>query len=211
MPSTREHHCGYCGKSLPTIAGVKKHVAKRPECRERWEAMVSRTEDVSVFDEDQDNYDDDQRTMQEKPMPFSEPRSPGPTPDAMEDWEPPSLPRTRSLSAGESEPPKRSKRGVQMEDVTDEEELEPGRFFESFEGAGGVLRENPSPFEDYQRKRQENGEHTYSPFDDEEEWDLAAWMMKNLGQTRMDEFLKLPIVRQCPALIGKQVELTNDP
>ncbi|KAG1837058.1 hypothetical protein F4604DRAFT_1601889, partial [Suillus subluteus] len=28
-----------------------------------------------------------------------------------------------------------------------------------------------------------------------EEWDLAKWLVKNLGQTRTDEFLKLPITQ----------------
>jgi hypothetical protein len=27
-----------------------------------------------------------------------------------------------------------------------------------------------------------------------EEWSLAQWLVKNLGQTQTDEFLKLPIV-----------------
>ncbi|KAG1775840.1 hypothetical protein EV702DRAFT_972335, partial [Suillus placidus] len=30
-----------------------------------------------------------------------------------------------------------------------------------------------------------------------EEWDLAQWLVKNLGQTRTDEFLKLPITQNC--------------
>ena len=34
----------------------------------------------------------------------------------------------------------------------------------------------------------------HSPFADEEEWELVKWLMKNVGQTKADDFLKLPIV-----------------
>ncbi|KAG1825196.1 hypothetical protein EV424DRAFT_1471780 [Suillus variegatus] len=43
--------------------------------------------------------------------------------------------------------------------------------------------------------RMEEGEDPWSPFEDAEEWDLAQWLVKNLGQTRTDEFLKLPITQ----------------
>ncbi|KAF8223722.1 hypothetical protein L208DRAFT_1315423, partial [Tricholoma matsutake] len=42
---------------------------------------------------------------------------------------------------------------------------------------------------------QENqGEHTWAPFEDQAEWDLACWLIKNVGQKSIDEYLKLPIV-----------------
>ncbi|KAF8193586.1 hypothetical protein K438DRAFT_1538848, partial [Mycena galopus ATCC 62051] len=34
----------------------------------------------------------------------------------------------------------------------------------------------------------------FEPFLDEEEWGLASWLSKHVGQTAADEFLKLPIV-----------------
>ncbi|KAI6130825.1 hypothetical protein EV401DRAFT_2054208 [Pisolithus croceorrhizus] len=42
----------------------------------------------------------------------------------------------------------------------------------------------------------EAAEGMWVPFHSEEEWELAHFLMKNMGQTRMDEFLKLNIVRQ---------------
>ncbi|KAG2031754.1 hypothetical protein BDR03DRAFT_840265, partial [Suillus americanus] len=48
-------------------------------------------------------------------------------------------------------------------------------------------------FERYRTYQEEEGEDPWSPFEDVEEWDLAQWLVKNLGQTRTDEFLKLPI------------------
>ena len=32
------------------------------------------------------------------------------------------------------------------------------------------------------------------PFEDQAEWDLACWLIRNVGQKSIDEYLKLPIV-----------------
>ncbi|KAG1861276.1 hypothetical protein F4604DRAFT_1882477 [Suillus subluteus] len=59
----------------------------------------------------------------------------------------------------------------------------------------GLLHEGETKFERYRRHQEEEVEDRWSPFEDAEEWDLAEWLVKNLGQTRTDEFLKLPITR----------------
>ncbi|KAH9933838.1 uncharacterized protein B0H18DRAFT_819413, partial [Fomitopsis serialis] len=40
-----------------------------------------------------------------------------------------------------------------------------------------------------------HGSEIYGPFADEEEWELAKWLIKNIGHTQAENFLKLPIVR----------------
>ncbi|KAG1718287.1 hypothetical protein EDB19DRAFT_1899407 [Suillus lakei] len=68
---------------------------------------------------------------------------------------------------------------VTIEEVEDEDRTpfsHTGRYFEPREDAGWALREEKTKFE-------------------REEWDLAQWLIKNLGQTCTDEFLKLPITR----------------
>ncbi|KAI6130582.1 hypothetical protein EV401DRAFT_2054275 [Pisolithus croceorrhizus] len=45
-------------------------------------------------------------------------------------------------------------------------------------------------------KSMEVAENMWAPFHGEEEWELARFLMKNIGQTKMDEFLKLDIVQQ---------------
>ncbi|KAG2340776.1 hypothetical protein BDR05DRAFT_1032465 [Suillus weaverae] len=69
-----------------------------------------------------------------------------------------------------------------------------GHFFDPQADAGWALYEGETKFEGYKRDQEEGSEHPWSPFEDTEEWDLAQWLVKNLGQTRTDEFLKLPIV-----------------
>ena len=34
----------------------------------------------------------------------------------------------------------------------------------------------------------------WAPFEDQAEWNLACWLIKNVGQKSIDEYLKLPIV-----------------
>ncbi|KAH7906526.1 hypothetical protein BJ138DRAFT_1137941 [Hygrophoropsis aurantiaca] len=41
-----------------------------------------------------------------------------------------------------------------------------------------------------------SADNKWAPFRDEDEWELARFLMKNLGQTKIDEFLKLPIAKK---------------
>ena len=40
------------------------------------------------------------------------------------------------------------------------------------------------------------GDEIWGPFENEEEWELAKWLIKNVGHNQTEEFLKLPIVRE---------------
>ncbi|KZT18788.1 hypothetical protein NEOLEDRAFT_1079352 [Neolentinus lepideus HHB14362 ss-1] len=50
-------------------------------------------------------------------------------------------------------------------------------------------------FERILREQQERGAGVFDPFKDEEEWQLARWLVTHVGQTATDSFLKLPIIR----------------
>ncbi|KAG1897031.1 uncharacterized protein F5891DRAFT_1130082 [Suillus fuscotomentosus] len=82
-------------------------------------------------------------------------------------------------------------RRVTIEEVEDEDHAQ---YFEQCVGAGQTLREGKTGFERFQEYKECMGEDKWAPFDGGEEWGLAEWLVKNLGQTRTDEFLKLPIV-----------------
>ncbi|KAG1816422.1 uncharacterized protein BJ212DRAFT_1446949 [Suillus subaureus] len=62
------------------------------------------------------------------------------------------------------------------------------------------LGEGETRFERHRREQQQGGEDPWSPSEDAEEWGLVQWIVKNLGQTRTDKFLKLPITQQCTKL-----------
>ncbi|KAF8233248.1 hypothetical protein L208DRAFT_1267596, partial [Tricholoma matsutake] len=53
------------------------------------------------------------------------------------------------------------------------------------------------------------GENTWAPFASQEEWDLSQWLMKNVGQNSIDEYLKLPIVSTQYAAINSTRECSG--
>jgi hypothetical protein len=59
-----------------------------------------------------------------------------------------------------------------------------------------VLGEGKTRFQIWQEESL-HGENEWTPFHNEKEWELAQWLIKNVGQKSMDEFLKLPIVSIC--------------
>ncbi|EIW75821.1 hypothetical protein CONPUDRAFT_23477, partial [Coniophora puteana RWD-64-598 SS2] len=50
-------------------------------------------------------------------------------------------------------------------------------------------------FESIRNEQAAKGLSPYGPFRDQEEWDLSRWLMQNVTQTAVDEFLKLDITR----------------
>jgi hypothetical protein len=49
-------------------------------------------------------------------------------------------------------------------------------------------------FEGWRNEQMLRGASQWSPFKDEEEWELTLWLFKNVGQSAIDEYLKLPSV-----------------
>ncbi|KAG2127611.1 uncharacterized protein EDB93DRAFT_1256934 [Suillus bovinus] len=86
-------------------------------------------------------------------------------------------------------------RCVTIEEVEDDGGTQFGHYFEPIPDAGWALREGETKFEGYRRYQEEDGEDSYSPFENAEEWDLAQWLIKNVGQTQTEEFLKLLITQ----------------
>jgi hypothetical protein len=73
---------------------------------------------------------------------------------------------------------------------------EKDRFIESYPGeAGKALRVSKTQFEIWLENQREEGKIPWDPFASEQEWALGMWLLKNVGLTSTDEFLKLPIVR----------------
>jgi hypothetical protein len=103
---------------------------------------------------------------------------------------------THTLSpenTSDGRPSKRTR--VEVEEVEDEDA--PGRrYVQSYpEGAAYILGQGKTMFETYREKQDGRKEQRWAPFQDKEEWELAQWLMKNVGQMKIDEFLKLDIVR----------------
>jgi hypothetical protein len=61
-------------------------------------------------------------------------------------------------------------------------------------------------FEKIRDEQKMDGMEPHAPFADEEEWELVKWLMKNVGQTKADDFLKLPIVSDGAGEYGRMTD-----
>ncbi|KAH7918566.1 hypothetical protein BV22DRAFT_1024391 [Leucogyrophana mollusca] len=72
-----------------------------------------------------------------------------------------------------------------------------GRFTEQFVGAvAEVLGVGKTTFETLKEEANQLSENEWAPFHNEDEWELAQFLMKNIGQTKIHEFLQLPIAKK---------------
>lgn len=91
---------------------------------------------------------------------------------------------------------------VELEDVIDEDDLDYYlREFPSEKEAGAVFGgDSRTLFHAIRDDQILKGDEILGPFRDDGEWELAKWLIKNVGHTQADIFLKLPIVSLCPPL-----------
>jgi hypothetical protein len=94
--------------------------------------------------------------------------------------------------AAEDPAPKR--RRPTVEDVEDEDTRK-SYYAEKFEGAGKMYGKAPTQFEHYKAMQEELGLSPWAPYKDEEEWELAHWLIKNrVTQSAIEAYLRLKIV-----------------
>ncbi|KAG1810083.1 uncharacterized protein HD556DRAFT_1453102, partial [Suillus plorans] len=150
--------------------GVRRHINNQPDCRRQWELLVETQKDIGAPQARFDSYS--------SYSPHHCSRSESSNPDHPDN---PAVPKHQRVT---------------IEEVEDEDHA---RYFEQCVGASQTLREGKTGFERFQEYKECMGEDKWAPFDDgyvaREEWGLAEWLVKNLGQTRTDEFLKLPITQ----------------
>ncbi|KAF8798866.1 hypothetical protein BYT27DRAFT_7032834, partial [Phlegmacium glaucopus] len=95
-------------------------------------------------------------------------------------------------------PPPSHLQHAHVEDVTDDDD-EPlpkfARYIEPYpHPVAHPLRRGQTKFEILKEKQEAANEPPWAPFESREEWELASWLMKNVGQKSTDEYLKLPII-----------------
>ncbi|KAG1722534.1 uncharacterized protein EDB91DRAFT_1256001 [Suillus paluster] len=155
--------CVFCGKVTATHEGLKRHVVGHPECRRQWASMIEEVEAENL-----DNAPDVDFPHQDAAPGHVHPC---PSPDTDNN---PVLGKTRRVT---------------VEEVEDEDGMlfpNNERYFKPQPDAGWALHEGETSFERYRAYQEEEGEDPWSPFEDAEEWDLAQWLVKNLGQARTD-------------------------
>ncbi|KAG2100245.1 hypothetical protein BD769DRAFT_1631108 [Suillus cothurnatus] len=172
-------HCGFCTKEMPTSGGVKRHIAGFPDCRRQWELLVENQNDIGVPSLGNQTVATNTNTNTN-------------TYSQADLFSPHCRSRSESSNPNADNPTASKHQQVTIEEVEDEDHT---RYFEQCVNAGQTLREGQTGFERFHQYKEGMGKDKWAPFYDEEEWGLAKWLVKSLGQTQTDEFLKLPITQ----------------
>lgn len=151
---------------------------------------------VSVFEEEEDQ--ENVPESNEAPPPAdsdSEGSSPGDLDAPMlgDDFQPPPRSRVEEVEDEDAPPSKRAR----VEEVDDEEAPRNARYPVPYPGrAGEPLDKQETMFHQMQEEQKLDGDedNPWAPFDNQDEWELGRWLMKNVGQKKTNEFLQLPIV-----------------
>lgn len=177
--------------------GLRSHVSQTPFCRERMEAafppMMNRSKKHDK------NYQTDSGSdihMQ------SDTNSPDISSDELDEMHldadppipeqaPPPLPQPPVV------PP--NPRQTTLEEIVDEDAPDAPRWFEDYPFPAGSIIEQVDPvytkFESIRQKQKMADEAPWAPFESEDEWELARWLMESgISQKKTDSFLKLPTV-----------------
>jgi hypothetical protein len=168
--SMAPHRCQYCGKAFNSLRAVNHHTLASKVCYKEWRKDLLRKENPSP----------------QRPRRNSSTKLEDIVTGIADDFVmPPQV------------PPKRAS-------VEDDEDYDGGntyrmskgeRFIEYYLGdAGKGLRKSKTRFEVWLENQREEEKNLWDPFASEQEWALTMWLLKNVGQTSTDEFLKLPIV-----------------
>ncbi|KAG1888440.1 uncharacterized protein F5891DRAFT_1132009 [Suillus fuscotomentosus] len=196
--------CTDCGHWLPTPSGLNKHIAISRTCRQKWQDRLKNFS-INMFDlgggfaapVEEDLHD-------AAPPAVEDDITEGNQHDEHNFSHSPPHPGPFEANQDHMQPPNR--RSVEIEEVTDDPGLVRNATCwveeypdEMLAGAPCGTSEEimPTKFDAIKANQEANGESVWGPFDNEEEWDLAWWLIQKVGQNQTDEFLKLPIVHNC--------------
>lgn len=173
--------CEYCQKALPTRAGLSRHIKNSPRCRRKWCTTIEFLNATA----------EESGAGQAATAPSVDNAQPEPTfVDSAEIFEPPQdvpIPRRRNMSVEE----------VFDKDSEAESPDDPrnfARFVEAFPMEPQRLKKGTTQFEQWQLENTQAGRDEWYPFSSESEWETVRWLVANVGQSAVEEYLKLDIV-----------------
>jgi hypothetical protein len=173
-PKKATHRCQFCGRSFETPRALNHHISASKTCYKEWRKELVRIEHPSP-----------KRPRQNSPTRLEDSDSLEEfNTEIVDDFVPPSPPRRATVDKDNDE-----------EGNTYLTSTERNRFVEAYPGdAGQGIRKSKTRFEEWLEIQEGEGKKPWDPFASKEEWALAGWMIKNVGQKSTDEFLKLKIV-----------------
>lgn len=188
------NYCGYCGKGpFPTEGGLNKHIGRSKDCQGK-NKLAFKSYTSTLWKNAPDASND---------LPSSPLRPPDETSGAEdEDIKHTLLAVEQNFSLNSTIemsdlpiPQTEHTNQPQRSRVPEEEETQ--YYFEEYptERKAGAAWGNDHPlFVQIQKEQQESRTSKWGPFKDQDEWELAEWLSKNVGQKQTDAFLKLNIV-----------------
>jgi hypothetical protein len=181
-------YCRYCGKGpFVTQGGLNRHIGCSKDCQEK-NRLAFNSYTSTLWNNGPDATND-------------HPTSPSPPPDARLVY------LEHDLLAVEQNVNLESDSTTEMPDLLipnsehinepQQNQVPSGHWFEEYPSerkAGAAWGKDQPLFECIQKEQQENSTSKWGPFKDQDKWELAEWLSKNVGQKQMDAFLKLNIV-----------------
>ncbi|KAJ7651803.1 hypothetical protein B0H17DRAFT_1215188 [Mycena rosella] len=199
--------CNFCSKVFTSWDNVARHKTNDPECRKKVDKNLDSTlERLREEMRAKDIAKAARRNGRRRPQVESPPPSPSEDPDPdphVDEAAAPFEPQENHTSEPDAVPPGTTPPAP---------ESAPGTGFgrkywrRDFPGHGGATYgTGKTKFEEIRDDEILKGAEVWGPFKDESEWELAKWLIKNVGHTAADEFLKLSIITECakPSYKGK--------
>ncbi|KDQ52229.1 hypothetical protein JAAARDRAFT_198407 [Jaapia argillacea MUCL 33604] len=193
-------NCGFCGDRIQTAAGLTRHMQRKEECHQKWIARM-KSYNIHIADLIEADSDSNNNGPSHSPSPttpdFPNPDNfipPAPTPVP--------IPSPSPLPIEHRHPHK-----AYIEDAEDEGDNPYGTHYViPFPNPVGVrIWEEATSFERIAREQKKSGGHPWGEFANEDEWELAEFLIKTVGQVQTDKFLKLPIISQRAHLSYKNI------
>ena len=193
-------YCGFCGKLCPTVPSINQHINITPKCKK------ASCEEFSQYVNDiWDNVPENLNDMEWYPLP----NLPNKLELQIEDFHLEEdiqiVEETFNRELEETHllppPPPQPQSCHQQATVGDASEIEDmndgHHYIEKFPEeylAGTTWGNCKLLYECLDEEQKRDGGSHWGPFEDEDEWQLAKWLIQNIGQKQTDVFLKLPIV-----------------
>ncbi|KAJ7933689.1 hypothetical protein B0H13DRAFT_1855931 [Mycena leptocephala] len=189
--------CESCSTKLPTQQGLRSHIHQSQACTAKYNTLYTIDSSSEELDNERNRNSEGQEDTH---MPFNgleplddagraEEESDG-REDRMSESADPPMDDTVASPAPENRHTAKRRRAT-VEDVTDEDDRWTQDFPAEFQ-AGAVLENCKTQCEKLRREQKDAGNALWYPFESEDEWKLARWLMTSgLSQSKIFNCLKL--------------------
>jgi hypothetical protein len=196
--------CGFCGRGpFPSSSGLNKHIRHSVNCKkaacQKWGSYAT-----NIWDNVPGPSDNEPQPPTSPPILKNDELVDMPDITLEEDLQGVEHDLANAMETQpdtitppETQPAQPRPFRVTVEDADDENE-ESVHYVEEFPrnlGAGAIWGEEVPFFEKLRLEQLKSGTSQWGPFEDQDEWELAEWLIRNIGQKQTDTFLNLNIVR----------------